>query len=380
MLSSDKMKIIYITDQIYLHGGAEKILIQKLNYWVEWYGYEVLLITSEQKGKAPFFKLNEKVQRLDLAVDYEEGISYLHPKNLKKLPKHISKLKTAISDFNPDAIFLISLGFIRYILPFISGKFPIYNEYHTSYYGFELKYNQLSFIHRLKKQFSYLLIDLVETRYTKIVFLNDAEFNHYKRNNAVIIPNFFDEIKATVSVPKKNQLISLGRLCYQKGYDLLIDVWEIVDREKTGYTLQIYGNGEDHQMLQEKIAAKNLEHSLHLNPATNAINEKLSESQFYVMSSRFETFPMVILEALSNGLPVVSFNCPTGPASMLIQNQDGLMVPNGDIKALADAILLLINDRERAEKMGRAGLENVKRFNPKQVMEQWDQLIRANRI
>ena len=374
------MKIIYITDQIYLHGGAEKILIQKLNYWVEWYGYDVLLITSEQKGKDPFFKLNDKVQRLDLDVNYEEGVSYLHPKNLKKLPSHISKLKSAIKEFNPDAIFLISLGFIRYILPFISGKHAIYNEYHTSYYGFQLKYDQLSFIHRMKKQLSYLLIDLVESQYTKIVFLNDAEYNHYKRKNAVIIPNFFDEIKVLPTVEKKNQLISLGRLCYQKGYDLLIDVWEIVDREKMGYTMEVYGNGEDHQMLADKIVAKNLGHSLHLNPATNDINQKLTESQFYVMSSRFETFPMVILEALSNGLPVASFDCPTGPASMLVQNEDGVMVENGNISALADAILSLMKNPSRVAEMGRNGAENVKRFNPKQVMEQWNQLIKVNKL
>jgi glycosyltransferase involved in cell wall biosynthesis len=283
-----------------------------------------------------------------------------------------------IHDFKPDAIFVLSLGFVRYAMPFIAGKFSIYNEYHTSYYGFYLGYRQQSWLGKIKSRLTYKLIDFIESRYTKIIFLNDAEFNHYKRKNSVIIPNFFDEIKQPPQLPKKNQAISLGRLCYQKGYDLLIDAWEIVANENTGWTMEIYGNGEDHDALQKQISAKNLQHGVHLNPATDAVNEKLSESGFYVMSSRFETFPMVLLEAMSNGLPVVSFDCPTGPASMLTPNEDGFLVKDGGIQALAQKIIEMIREAELRHEMGQKALENVKRFNPKAVMKQWDDLIRNN--
>ncbi|GEP50378.1 glycosyl transferase [Flavobacterium noncentrifugens] len=372
------MRIIYITDQVYLHGGAEKILIQKLNYWVEHYGYDVLLITSQQLGKKSFLPLNEKVQWMDLEINYEEGVSFLSLSNLKKFPGHISKLKKAIHDFKPDAVFLISLNIIRYALPFISGKYKIFNEYHTSYYGFELNYERLSFVGKIKRRLSYVLTAFVESFYTKIVFLNDAEYKHYNRKNAVIIPNFFDEIKDLPNLPKKNQIISLGRLCFQKGYDLLIDAWEIVDRERTGWTLEIFGNGEDHKALVQQIEAKKLSHSLHLNPATDQINYKLSESQFYVMSSRFETFPMVLLEAMSNKLPTVSFDCPTGPASMLTPGEDGVLVQNGDVNALAQQIILLIRDEKRRTEMSENALKNVARFNVQHVMELWDKLIKTS--
>jgi len=372
------MKIIYITDQIYLHGGAEKILIQKLNYWADQFGYDVLLITSQQLGKDPIFELSNKVKRIDLEINYVEGVSFLSKVNLRKFPQHISKLKKAINDFKPDAIFLVSLNIIRYALPFISGKYNIYNEYHTSYYGFQLGYERLSIAGKIKRRLAYALNSFVESFYTNIIFLNKAEYQHYNRKNAVIIPNFFDETANLPVLSKKNQIISLGRLSYQKGYDLLIDVWEIVDREQMGWTLEIFGNGEDQDALLKKIESKNLSHSLHLNPATNQINHKLAESQFYVMSSRFETFPMVLLEAMSNKLPTVSFNCPTGPESMLTQGEDGIIVPNGDIEALAKEILSLMKDENRRNQMGENAGKNVKRFNPQHIMAKWDALIKSN--
>ncbi|HEY0092599.1 MAG TPA: glycosyltransferase family 4 protein [Flavobacterium sp.] len=372
------MRIIYITDQIYLHGGAEKILIQKLNYWVDWYGYDVLLVTSQQQGRNPFFPMHKNVQWVDLGVNYTEGVSYFNPSNLKKFPGHINKLKKAIADFKPDAIFLISLGLIRYVLPFISGKYPVYNEYHTSYYKFCMNYDEFSPFQKLKKHLADTLIRFAEHYYTGIVFLNQAEYDYYKRPNGLIIPNFFDEIREPLAMPKRNSIITLGRLSDQKGYDLLIEAWKIADEMNTGWTLEIYGNGEDKEMLQRKISEHNLGHSLYLHPATDQVNEKLSESGFYVMSSRYETFPMVLLEAMSHSLAVVSFDCPTGPASMLAPDEDSFLVPNGDIHALASKMLELINDAPLRLRMGAAAYENVKKFSPQIVMEQWDLLIKSN--
>jgi glycosyltransferase involved in cell wall biosynthesis len=373
------MKIIYITDQIYLHGGAEKILIQKLNYWAESGDSEVLLITTDQKGKQPFFELNVKVKVVDLAIGYTEGTSYYHPKNFIKFATHYTRLKKAIREFNPDAVFHVSLGFSRYILPLAARNYRIYNEYHTSYYGFGIGQKNLSFFARLKKRFGSSMIRLAESHYTRIVFLNQEEFDHYSRVNSVIIPNFFNEVKHEITSPRKHKAISLGRLCYQKGYDLLIDAWELVDKQVQGWTLEIYGNGEDAAQLQQKIADKNLGHTIHLNPATGQVDEKLLESSLYVMSSRFETFPMVLLEAMTHALPVVSFDCPTGPRSILTDNEDSFLVENGNIQALADKIVLLIRDEPLRTAMGENARKKVGRFSQSAVMAKWRQLLETTK-
>jgi glycosyltransferase involved in cell wall biosynthesis len=372
------MKIIYITEQIYIHGGAEKILTQKLNHWADVKNYSVLLITSEQNQKESCYPLSKKIKHVDLDVGYNRSISYFKIENLLKFPKHYKKLKLEIHNFKPDAIFLISLSWIRFVLPILASKYHIYNEYHTSYFGFEMGVNELSFLGKIKKRISDILIKISESFYTNIVFLNQYEYDHYNRKNGVIIPNFFDKNISNVTKSKKNQIISLGRLNHQKGYDLLIDTWIYLDKQISDWTLKIYGNGPDKNKLSEKINNYSFKNNIEVNEAVSDVSEILAESNIYVMSSRFETFPMVLLEALSNGLPVVSFDCPTGPKSILINDQDGLLAKPNDTVDLANKILSLINNNELRKTMSLNAKINIKRFSEDFVMNKWDQLIKRN--
>ncbi|WP_299554764.1 glycosyltransferase family 4 protein [Seonamhaeicola sp.] len=371
------MKVIYITEQVYLYGGAEKILIQKLNYWADIYGYDVLLITSEQRNREVCYPLSKKVSHIDLDVGYKEDVSYFKWVNLTKFPKHYKALKKAIKEFNPDAIFLISLSWIRLVLPFLTKK-PTYNEYHTSYYGFHLKLQSKSFVGKLKKKLWDLVINVVENYYTNIVFLNSEELNFYKRKNGVIIPNFFERVDFIEKTEKKKQIISLGRMSYQKGYDLLIKAWAKIDNKIEGWTLQVYGDGENKEALLKELNSYNFKNKMYLNDAIPDVNIKLAESEFYVMSSRFETFPMVLLEALSHGLPIVSFDCPTGPRSIMIENEDGILAKPDDVEDLAKKMLLLITDEELRGSMSKKAIVNINRFKPEYVMDLWDKLIKKN--
>lgn len=372
------MKIIYITEQVYLHGGAEKIMIQKLNYWADVFGYEVMLITSEQQGKPVCYPMSAKVKHVDLNIGYVAGKSYFGPQNITKFPKHYKALQQQVKAFNPDAVFLVSLGWIRFVLPFLAKGFPVYNEYHTSYYGFQLGYENGSALVKIKKKLSGLFIEWAENRYTNIIFLNQTEFDFFKRRNGLIIPNFFDGEIVVPSVPKNKQVISLGRMNYQKGYDLLIEAWAKIDAKIEGWTLKIFGNGEDKQALRDAAARHHFKNEFQVNDAISDVSEKLQESELYVLSSRVDNFPMVLLEALSHGLPVVSFDCPTGPRNIITSNSDGLLVKNGDTDALADGLLALINDAQKRSTMGASALKNVMRFSPAVVMQQWNDLVRLN--
>lgn len=373
------MKILYLTDQIHLHGGAEKILIQKLNYWVEYFNYNVTLITTEQRDKKPFFPLNKNVNLIDLKINYIEGVSFFNPTNFLKLPNHYKMLKYEVERLQPDAIFVISRSYVRLLAPLITNGISIFNEYHTSYYSTKLSLENVSIFKKIKIKLVDTFISKIETHYTKIIFLNQEEYDYYNLSNAVIIPNFFDEKVPEILGERKNSIVTLGRLCYQKGYDILIDVWEIVDKKVEGWELNIYGNGNDYESLAQKINDKKFRNPLNLRAATNNINEKLSESSFYVMSSRYETFPMVLLEALSNKLPVVSFDSPTGARNILVNNEDSLLAEPNNISDLATKILLLINNRDLRESMGVKALSNVKRFSAMTVMNKWDDLIKSNK-
>lgn len=368
------MRIAYVTDQIYLHGGAERILIQKLNYWAAQTGCEVMLVTIGQQGKKPFMELDPGVKHVDLDINYIEGVSYYHPKNFGKVKKHFSRLKSTIGTFDPDAIFMVSLSFSRFLLPFAAGGRRTFFEYHTCYYGAVLKARSLA--GKFKRWISQSMIGFVESRYTRIVFLNREELEHHNSKNGVIVPNFFETSGADRDMPKKKQVIALGRLTFAKGYDLLIDAWEIVAPDAPGWTLEIFGNGEDREALARQISEKNIG-GIHLNPATDSVGDRLAESAFYVMSSRFEAFPMVLLEAMSHGLPVVTFDCPSGPRAILTENQDSLFAPKNDIKALAAGIKRLMDDEQMRNEMGQKARQNVKRFSKDTVMRQWLELIKT---
>ncbi len=363
------MRILYITDQIYLHGGAEKILIQKLNYWADVLGADVLLLTTSQEGRPPFFALSPKVTHKNLSVKGRTLSSYLNPSATLEFPTDFKKVKSAITSFNPDAVFLISLGFIRYILPWAARGYATFNEYHTSYYGFRLGYQNAPLAVKIKKLLAAPLRRWVEDKYTGIVFLNQAEYDHYKRKNGLIIPNFFDPSAQHPLVERKKQVISLGRLSYQKGYDLLLKAWSILEAEFPDWNLAVYGHGENREALEKQMSELGLRNA-RINPATDEVPQKLAESSIYVMSSRFETFPMVLLEALSAGVPVVSFDCISGPRSILTQG-DSLLAPPDDVEALADQLKRLMGNDLLRQELGKNARQNVARFSPATVMAMW---------
>ncbi len=370
------MKILYVTDQVYLHGGAEKILIQKLNYWADVLGHETVLVTTNQKGLKPFVHLSQKVVLHDLAIPYTDGTFYSKA-NLQLLPGHFKKLQRAIAHYSPDAVFVLSQTLPRFITPFAAGKIPTFYELHTSYYGFELGRKHLTGFRKLKMRLISSLGKWAESRYTKVVYLNQWEYDHFKRSNAIIIPNFFDPVPE-LNRSRENRVISLGRLSFQKGYDLLIKAWAIADQNISGWSCDIYGNGEDAAKLRDQIAGHRFRNPITVHAAIDNVNEVLASSSIYAMSSRYETFPMVLLEAMSHKLPIVAFDCPTGPRSIMSE-QDGIIVQPDDVQGFACALIKLCNDRQVREVMGNNGFENVKRFSPASVMAMWEKLVIDNK-
>lgn len=369
------MRLLYVTDQLYLFGGAEKILTQKLNYWADVFGYEVMVVTSCQQGKKPFFKLSEKVKHVDLEIGYPDGSLY-HPKNFKRFVTHYRKLKQLVSGFNPDVVFVVSQRLPHIITPFAAKGYKCYFEYHTSWQGFRNNYEKLSLPHKLKTGIISLARSFAESRYAKIVYLNPTELELFKTKNGIVIPNFCDEAKPQAASARKKNVITLGRLSHEKRYDLLLDAWSKLDPNIEGWELYIYGEGVEREKLERLLQEKQWRNPVYLPGETSSVGEKLNESALYVLSSEVETFPMALLEALSHGLPIVSFDCPSGPRSIITENEDGLLVEPKNSQALANALLTLMNDAERRSEMGENAKHNVQRFSAKKIMKRWDELIK----
>jgi glycosyltransferase involved in cell wall biosynthesis len=169
--------------------------------------------------------------------------------------------------------------------------------------------------------------------------------------------------------------VAAGRLTNQKGFDRLIPAFAQVAREHPDWTLRIYGSGPHRARLQRSILERGLYNNVRLMGRANNMGEEFAKASIYVMSSRFEGFPMVLLEAMSKGLAVVTFDCPRGPSDLITPGEDGLLVPNGDIDGLAQGLLHLVEDEERRRSLGAAAVRTAGRYDAESVGRQWDDFL-----
>lgn len=174
---------------------------------------------------------------------------------------------------------------------------------------------------------------------------------------------------------ENKKIISVGRLDSQKGYDILIDVWNIISKKYPDWVLEIYGDGPEKENLQNKINKLGLEKSFLLKGAVKDIQDKYLESSIYVMSSRYEGMPMVLLETMACGLPVISFDCPCGPKDIIKNNENGFIVKFGNIEQMAEKIEELIIDEEKRKLFGKNARKNIQRYSQDKIMNQWKELF-----
>jgi glycosyltransferase involved in cell wall biosynthesis len=186
-----------------------------------------------------------------------------------------------------------------------------------------------------------------------------------------------------------NRVVTIGRYAYQKGYDLLLQAWAEVERtrkeergrrneemrELENWTLDIYGQGDqtDYRQLMAELGIDS--NRCHLNGPVEDVVKVYQDSSIFVLSSRFEGFGMVLVEAMACGLPVVSFDCPAGPDEIITDGVDGLLVPSGDVHALAGKLMTLMADEALRERLGQQARQSARRYEMAAIATQWKDLF-----
>src|SRR4051812_32713206 len=219
------------------------------------------------------------------------------------------------------------------------------------------------------------------SRFDAIVVLTGDDARDYREelNGAATrveqIPNALPELGGGTSALDEKAVVAAGRLTGQKGFDLLIRAFAQVVPERPEWELRIYGDGSQRAELERLIAELGLDGSVRLMGTTSDIGEELARASVFALSSRFEGFGMGLVEAMSKGVPVVSFDCPRGPSEIVDDGVDGVLVPNGDVDALASALVELTGDEQRRRSLGAAGLEKSRRYEIGAIGARWDALL-----
>jgi glycosyltransferase involved in cell wall biosynthesis len=210
----------------------------------------------------------------------------------------------------------------------------------------------------------------------KMVVLTDSALKDWPElNNIVKIPDPLPFRINGKSTLEHKRIISIGRYDYDKGNDLLLKAWSIVEKSCKDWTLDVYGMGN--QLPYKKLLRElNIDETrCHLHGSLTNVREAYLNSSIFALPSRFEGFGLVIIEAMACGVPVVAFDCENGPRSIITDGIDGFLIPPFDIDAFAEKVILLMNDDSLRKKMGENAQRTSSLYDIESVGFQWRRLF-----
>lgn len=373
------MKLIYCIRALYNPGGMERVLLNKVTYLVGKSGWDIMVVTTDQKGRPTFYAFPKRVKMVDLGINYSDDnsrpvlgkiVGYLwrrrmHKKRLSALLKK-EKADIVVSLYPSESSFIPSIH---------DGSKKVLELHYNKF--FRLQYNRgglLGLIDRWRTKQD----ERIVSQFDRFVVLTDEDKTYWgSLPNIEVIPNAALPMGESFSDVSPKRVIAVGRLDYQKGFDRLIKAWEIVQRQGafTDWHLDIFGQGEWKEMLQRTIEERGLQATMHINPPTKNIASEYARSSLLVMSSNYEGFPMVMIEAMACGLPVVSFDYKCGPKDIIKDGENGLLVTNDDIQGLANAMMRVMEDDELRRKLSLNACKVVATYSEQAVMGQWIKLF-----
>lgn len=377
------MKIVYIINKMHNLAGIERILSCKMNYLAENTDHQIALLTYEQQGEKLSFQLNPQISHysIDAPIPERGGSSFLvwmtkYYNSRQLFRRQYQKL---LAETRPDIV--ISTVYSYPILDIIThtahqmGIKTIMESHVKGETVSMAKYQSNSLIRNLVTQWDrYLLMSLKDCNCIVTLTKDDAAFWKPYCSYLEVIPNIITVVPQKVIDYDSKRVIAAGRYSHQKGFDLLLEAWHLLAAQYPDWHLYIFGN-EDRTPYEMLVDRYGMNRNVHLMPATKDITSEYAKSSVYVMSSRFEGFGLVLAEAMSCGLPCVSFDCPYGPRDIITDGEDGILVENGNIEELARQLSRLMADSALRQSMGEKAAHNITRYKPATIMKQWSRLF-----
>lgn len=369
------MKIIYCTHSTYNPGGMERVLYNKVKYLSEQMHWDVTVVTTDQHDRPPFYPFPESVRMIDLGINYsEDNVKGAFGKicgYLKKRRRHRKLLEELLIKEKADIVVSLYPSESSFIPDIKDGSKKVLEIHYCKF--FRLQYGRKGLLGAIDRWRTWQDERIVR-RFDKFVVLTNEDRGYWgKLPNICVIPNAAMFVADRYSDVSNKRVIAVGRLDYQKGFDRLIQAWEIIHKsgKYNDWRLDIFGQGEWKEMLQGMIDERGLNSSAFINKPTKNIGEEYADSAMLVMSSNYEGFPMVMIEAMACGLPVVAFDFKCGPKDIISDGENGLIIRNGDIEALAEGMMRLMEDTGNRKRMSMNARKIVDTYSEKAVMDKW---------
>ena len=361
------MKLLYINPNINEAGGLPKVLSVKTNYLIENFDYQISILTQNNGHLSPFFEFNKKIDFFDMKLNsYKFSKFFLYKQALNQ---HIKII-------NPDLIIVCDFGLKGFLIPFIvKTRIPILFEAHGSIYNESVSYKHNIFSkysHKLK----YAYRDFCAKKFDYFVALSQESLKEWNNKNGIVIPNPINNLDNRIALLKSKKVIVISRHSYEKGLDRLLKIWKIVNQKHPDWQLDIYGNLDESNSIIQLAKILEVEKSINFYEPVRNIKEKYFEASIYVMTSRTEGFGMVLLEAMSFGLPVIAYDCPIGPRSIIENNKNGFLIEDGNDNEFVNAIYKLIKNQNLRIDMGKNAKISSEKYNLDTIMKSWHKLFK----
>jgi len=353
------VNIVFLVYDIHFGGGAERVTVNLANYLAV-DNNKVTIVSLSRFNPSNIFTINDKVTVDYLNFNFE---SFFNP--LYKVAS-VFKVNSYFMHY-PNPTILVGIGTYPSLILAMMPKMKNLKTIGCQHNSFAFAKHIWSFLRKLSFHRLSAVVSLTEHDLPKLRTLN---LNSYVIPNAV---SFFPDVQAKLD---NNILLAIGRMDYNKGYDLLLDIFEKLTLAFPDWKLRIIGDGPLKKKIISRIETSGLNDRVEILSPTNQIIDQYLQASVYLMTSRTEALPMVLLEAKACGLPVVSFNCETGPSDIINNGKDGYLIDCFNVDQMTEKVSILCSDPELRRQFGTNGRESIKKFLPEVIAQKWESLFR----
>lgn len=345
------MKILYVIEKLSGFGGMERIYTDKMNYLAEHTGHEIILLLLWHDPKPPVFELNPKIRIIHLNVPMVRG-GWTFPLVVWRYNRLVSQLQPDVTD-----------------LSFVAGAVLGAFGRHRGKVIFESHQTR----HTMRHSW---LFPLLERRDVKVVCLTREDASEFR--HAIVIPNF--TTLKPLSTPPDTSLkhcVWAGRLNYAKNLPKLLRIWACVVQKHPDWTLDLFGDGEERQAVEAMIEQLHLSHSVVMHGSSQDMPKAYRTGSIFLLTSHFEGFSIVLIEAATCGLPIISTDCPYGPRNIIQNGVNGMLCSNDEDEPMIEAICQAIENPTLRQQMSTEALRMARDYQPAPIMAKWLKLFNA---